>query len=79
MDIRHTFAIPTGANYTDPAILLDDAYSMKDALRIVRENGFTVIEEGDGGSYDSYDASDAPGIYGYEPDGYGAYSITVVA
>ena len=46
-------------------------------MTVVRAAGYSVIEEGAGGSYDAYDGEDAPGIYGFKPDGMGAFSVTV--
>jgi hypothetical protein len=75
--MKHVFAIPTHENCTDPAINLGTAENADEAIQIVKAAGFAIIPESEGGSYDTYDAEDAPDIYGYEPDGLGAISITV--
>lgn len=47
--------------------------------RDLSDAGYTIVEEGNGGSYDKYDAEDAPGVYGFKPNGMGGISITVEA
>lgn len=76
---NHIFAIPTHADHTGDAIAVSRAHTIKHAVEAVQCANFVVIAEDDGGCHDHYDADDAPGVYGYEPDGLGAYGITVKA
>jgi hypothetical protein len=71
---RHVFAIPVGEDYVSPAILVGEASTIEDATIVVRHAGYSVIEPATCGKYD---AEDAPGIYGYEEDGMGAFSVIV--
>jgi hypothetical protein len=73
----HVYAIPTGNSYVGEGKLIGDAATLDDALALIRSAGYTIIEEGNGGNYDRYDAEDAPGVFGYEADGVGAFGITI--
>ena len=53
-----------------------EADDRAEAIALVKSLGYHVLVEGEGGSVDCYDAEDAPGIYGIEPDGRGAISVT---
>lgn len=75
----HLFAAPVTATTNEPVIEVGIGETIEDAIAACRAAGYTVIEEGNGGSYDRYDAEDAPGVYGFEPDGLGGISITVEA
>lgn len=75
----HVFALPT---YTDGFGSTSDlgfAESIQEALQICIDAGYSVIADDDGGSVDVFDAEDAPFIYSYREDGFGAISITVKA
>lgn len=79
MSKLHVIAVPTHTDSMDEGVMLSAEVSTKEeAVAAVIAAGYTVIPEGNGGSIDRYDAEDAPGIYGYEHDGMGAYGITVV-
>ena len=74
------FAIPTHEDCTDPAILVTDrdgVISEAEAVQIVRDAGYTVIAEGDGGLIASYDAEDAHSIFGADA-GCAGIGVTVI-
>ena len=71
----HAMAIPTHATGTEQAVDCGIAQSLTDAKRLIRAAGYKIMAVG--GSIDRYDAQDAPGVYGYKPDGLGAIGITV--
>lgn len=73
----HVFVIETGDKWLGNPILIGRARTHEDAIEQIRVAGYTIIEECDGGNWDHYDAYDAPSIYGYEPDGLGAFCYTV--
>ena len=54
----------------------DGAVTDAEAVEAVRAAGFAVIEESDGGQYDSYVAEDAHGTIGATP-GHAGVAITV--
>lgn len=73
----HALAVPTTKDSCEKAIDCGMATSVTEAKRIVRAAGYRIMTTG--GNIDQYDAQDAPGIYGYAADGFGAISITVHA
>lgn len=78
MTTGHVFAIPTDADGCYEPIDLDGtADSVRLAIVRARVGGYDVITDDRGGHCRYYDAEDAPRIFGYEPDGLGAYGITV--
>lgn len=73
----HVIAIPTYEDATDPGINIGQASDKASALTLIADAGYRVIPEDDGGLVAIYDATDAPHIYSYEPDGLGAIGVTV--
>ena len=73
----HVFAIPTDANGTYEAIDVDCADTADEALTMVAAAGYRIIPEGDGGTVETYDADDAPGVVDFDRDGFGAIGVTV--
>ena len=73
----HVFAMPANEDHLEDAVLIGTAETMQQATEAIQAAGYVVLAEDDCGCHDHYDADDAPRIYGYEPDGLGAYGITV--
>ena len=53
------------------------AGTKEEAVRLCRTEGWEPFLDGEYGSVEQYDADAAPRVYGYEPDGMGAISVTV--
>ena len=73
----HALAVRSSKDGCEKAIDCGMASSVTEAKRIIRAAGFRIMTVG--GIIEKYDAQDAPGIYGYTADGFGAISITVHA
>jgi hypothetical protein len=75
--LKHVFVIPAGDNWQGDAINIGQVETAADAFLLANAKGYTIRTPVEGGHYDEYSADDAPGIYGYERDGMGAFGITV--
>jgi hypothetical protein len=75
--LKHVFVIPAGDDWQGDAINIGQVETAADAFLLVNSKGYTIRSPVEGGHYDEHDADDAPGIYGYERDGMGAFGITV--
>jgi len=73
---RTVLAIECGDDWMGEGEPLGTASTIEEALALVRDHGWTVIEEGNGGSYDEYGADDAARIFGLR-SGRGVFCITV--
>jgi|KBSMisStaDraftv2_1062788.scaffolds.fasta_scaffold03160_17 hypothetical protein len=76
-EIRSVLAIPAGEDYMGETEYVGISDTLAEALILVREEGYSIIEEGKGGSYDQYDTDDATGIFGDIAKGRGIICITV--
>jgi len=77
IEIRTVLAIPTGEDYMGEAEYVGIADTLAEALLLARGEGYIIIEEGKGGSYDQYEADDAAGIFGDIAKGRGIICVTV--
>lgn len=75
----HVIAVPTDEDGVYDGKIIGIASTEAEAVALCEAEGYTVISEGEGGQYNTYDADDAPMVYGFEADGMGAIGVTVKA